>query len=90
MLDSATLTAGAVAVAEPGRRGATMAVHAAIGFGCAGIGPVVFGLVLDRAGGADDAFAWWIAFAALALVGLIGPLALTLGRPRERVSRDGG
>ncbi len=90
MLDSATLTAGAVAVAEPGRRGATMAVHAAIGFGCAGIGPVVFGLVLDRAGGANDAFAWWIGFALLALAGLIGPLALTLGRPRERVSRDGG
>ena len=31
-----------------------------------------------------------IAFALLALAGLIGPLALTLGRPRERVIRDGG
>ena len=84
MLDSATLTAGAVAAAQPERRGATMAVHAALGFGCAGIGPVVFGLVLDRAGGGGEASAWWIAFALLALVGLIGPLALTLGRPRER------
>ena len=90
MLDSATLTAGAVAAAQHERRGATMAVHAAIGFGCAGIGPVVFGLVLDQAGGSGDASAWWGAFATMALAGLIGPLALTLGRPRERVSRDGG
>ena len=90
MLDSATLTAGAVAAAQHERRGATMAVHAAIGFGCAGIGPVVFGLVLDQAGGRGDASAWWVAFAVLALAGLIGPLALTLSRPRERVNRDAG
>ncbi|MFZ1415049.1 MAG: MFS transporter [Defluviicoccus sp.] len=90
MLDSATLTAGAVAVAQHERRGATMAVHAAIGFGCAGIGPVVFGLVLDQAGGSGDASAWWVAFATMALAGLVGPLALTLGRPRERVNRDAG
>lgn len=91
MLDSATLTAGAVAAAAPERRGATMAVHAAVGFGCAGIGPVVFGFVLDQAGGSGDAFAWWIAFAAVALTGVAGPVALMLGlKAQKPVKRDAG
>jgi MFS family permease len=80
MADSGALTAGAVEAAAPDRRGATLALHALIGFGCAGLGPPVFGVVLDLADGSADPHAWWLAFAATGLVALTGPLALRLGR----------
>ncbi len=83
-LDSAALTAGAVEAADAGRRGATMAVHSLIGFGCAFVGPLVFGVVLDLTGGAATALSWGLAFASVAAVGLLGPLALALGGVRPR------
>jgi MFS family permease len=73
--DSAVLTAGTVASAEDGRRGATLAVHASVGFTGAMLGPLVMGIALD--GAAGDPLAGWVwAFATLALVSLLGPLAL--------------
>ena len=77
-LDSAALTAGAVAVAEPGRQGATMAVHSLIGFGGGFVGPLVLGWTLDMTGGAMSAVSWGFAFATVAVVGILGPLALVL------------
>ncbi len=74
MGDSSVLTAGAVANALPGRRGATMAVHALFGFGTGVLSPLAFGAVLDLAGGAEGTMAWGLAFALLALA----PLALGL------------
>jgi MFS family permease len=82
-LDSGALTAGALSVAEADRRGATMALHALIGFGCAGVGPLAFGLILDGAGGSDRTAAWAWAFASVAVVGLLGPLALRLAGSRD-------
>ena len=58
----------------PGRRGATMAVHALFGFGAGILSPLAFGAVLDLAGGAERILAWGLAFALLALA----PLALGL------------
>jgi MFS family permease len=78
MLDSAALTAGALAAAEAGRQGATMAVHSLFGFGAAAIGPVVLGAILDATGGGTEPSSWGAAFASLAAVGLLGPLALRL------------
>lgn len=77
-LDSGALTAGAIAAARPGRRGATMAVHAVLGFAAAGVGPLVLGWVLDRSGGGHDSTSWGMAFASVAMVGLFGPLVLRL------------
>lgn len=77
-LDSAALTAGAIAVAEPGRQGATMAVHSLIGFGGGFIGPLVLGWTLDMTGGAAAADSWGLAFATVAVIGALGPLALAL------------
>ena len=74
MGDSSALTAGAVANALPGRRGATMAVHALFGFGAGILSPLAFGAVLDLAGGAEQILSWGLAFALLALA----PLALGL------------
>jgi MFS family permease len=83
-LDSAALTAGAVEAADPDRRGATMAIHSLIGFGCAFVGPLVVGVVLDLTGGATTALSWGLAFASVATVGLLGPLALGLGVRQSR------
>ena len=58
MGDSAALTGGAVAAAAPGQRGATLAVHAVLGFGSGFVGPLAVGLVLDLAGGEGSRLAW--------------------------------
>ncbi|MGE5545534.1 MAG: MFS transporter [Solirubrobacterales bacterium] len=75
-LDSASLTTGAVLEADPGRRGATIAVHSLIGFGAAFVGPLAFGRVLDAAGGTGSVMGWGLAFASLGLVSALGPIAL--------------
>jgi MFS family permease len=76
--DSGALTAGALAEAEPGRRGATMAVHSTVGFSGAFIGPLVFGVVLDLAGGGASALAWGLAFLSMGLGAALGPLAIAV------------
>lgn len=70
-LDSAALIAGVVAAAPPPRRGATLALQALVGFGLAGIGPVIFGVVLDAAGGSGTAAAWIVAFTVVAAIALL-------------------
>ncbi|MCW5774752.1 MAG: MFS transporter [Rhodospirillaceae bacterium] len=72
-LDSASLTAGALAAAAPGQRGATMAVHSTLGFALAFLGALVFGAVLDFVGPATVA-GWGAAFGAIALVDAAGAL----------------
>jgi MFS family permease len=76
MVDSASLTAGTVGAAAPGQRGATMAVHSSIGFLGAFVGPIVFGAVLDLAGGGASVVAWGLAFASLGAAVAFGPAAL--------------
>ena len=82
-LDSAALTAGAVAAAAPGRQGATMGLHALIGFGGGFVGPLVLGLALDLAGGATSPVSWGLAFLTVAAVAALGPIAL-IRVPRDR------
>ncbi len=77
-LDSAALTAGAFAAAHQGRQGATMAVHTLVGFGAAGIGPIIFGAVLDATGGGATSASWAAAFISVGAVGLLGPLVIRL------------
>ena len=81
-LDSAALTAGALESGLPGQRGATLAVHGLVGFGCAGVGPLVLGMALDITGGGLNTSSWGLAFASLALVSLLGPLVLRIGENR--------
>ncbi|HVO15543.1 MAG TPA: MFS transporter [Alphaproteobacteria bacterium] len=76
MVDSASLTAGTVGAAAPGQRGATMAVHSSIGFLGAFVGPIVFGAVLDLAGGGASVLAWGLAFASLGIAVALGSAAL--------------
>jgi len=72
--DTGTVTAGTVSVAEPELRGATMAVHAMLGFVGATLGPAVAGAVLDMAGGREQPGAW----AAAWLVGVAGGMIAAL------------
>jgi MFS family permease len=76
--DSAALTAGAIASAPREQRGATMAVYSFAGFGAACLAPLVFGLVLDLAGGNRSLLAWGLAFASIGIFGALAPLARRL------------
>ena len=68
MADSATLTAGLVASAEPGVKGAAMGLYSLIGFGLGGVlGPALFGLALDISGGGSEPWHWAIGFFAIGL-----------------------
>ena len=73
--DSAALTAGAIASAPPERRGATMAVYSFVGFSSAFMAPLVFGVVLDVAGGNRSTLAWGLAFASIGIFGALVPAA---------------
>lgn len=80
--DSASLTAGAVGTAEPGRRGATLAVHGMLGYGGGFVGPLLLGVILDVLGG-ETVMNWGIAFAHVSIIMMIGPLAIKLLKPGE-------
>ena len=73
--DSAALTSGVVAATPPELRGATMAVYSFAGFTVAFLAPLVFGVVLDVAGGNQNVAAWGFAFASIGCFGVLAPLA---------------
>ncbi len=50
--DASALASGAVGAADPGRRGASLALFAFTGYVAAFVGPVVVGIALDAFGGA--------------------------------------
>ncbi len=80
--DSAALTAGTVNAARPGQRGATLAMHAFIGFMGGVFGPLAIGMVLDLTGG-GTVLGWGLAMMVMgagSLMALISVLAL--GRRR--------
>lgn len=73
--DSAALTAGAISSAPPDQRGAILAVYSFIGFSAALMGPMVFGVVLDLAGGNRSTLAWGLAFTSIGIFGALAPVA---------------
>jgi MFS family permease len=78
--NSAT-TAGTISVADPARRGATLAVQAFIGFSGGILGPLAFGIALDAAGGGDTVSGWRAAACVMAVGPLLSVAALVLLRP---------
>jgi MFS family permease len=86
-LDSSTITAGSVGAAQPGRMGATMAMHSMMGFAGGFIGPLLFGVMLDNTGGMGDPVAWGLAFLTLGIAAACGPLCVVL---LGRESKTGG
>ncbi len=85
--DSAALTAGAIASAHPDQRGATMAVYSFVGFSSAFFAPLVFGVVLDLAGGNRNLVAWGLAFTSIGIFGALSPVARWLYRMRKTSDR---
>jgi MFS family permease len=81
--DSAALTAGAIGSAHPDQRGATMAVYSFVGFSSAFFAPLVFGVVLDLAGGNRNLVGWGLAFASIGIFGALSPVARWLYRRRK-------
>ena len=73
--DSAALTAGAISSAPPDQRGAILAAYSFIGFSAALVAPLVFGVVLDLAGGNRSTTAWGMAFASLGIFGAVSMAA---------------
>lgn len=87
--DSAALTSGAVASAPPEMRGAMMAVYSFIGFSTAFLAPLVFGVVLDLAGGNQSVIAWGLAFASIGIFGVFSTLARWMALRQRRRSQPG-
>jgi MFS family permease len=87
-LDSSSLTAGAAGSADPGRRGATLAVHSMAGYAGGFVGPIVIGWILDLSGGMS-AKGWGLAFLHIAVVTAIGQIAFRLLGPRDLVGDRG-
>jgi predicted MFS family arabinose efflux permease len=78
--DSGALTSGMSMAADPGYRGATMAVHSTVGFSLSALGAWALGVALDLAGGPLSSAGWMAAFSVLAAGILLGPLALYWSR----------
>jgi len=67
LADASALASGAVATADPARRGTALALFAFTGYTAAFIGPVAVGIALDAFGGAGNPAGWTAAFATMAL-----------------------
>ena len=80
--DASALASGAVASADPARRGTALALYAFIGYTAAFAGPVAVGIALDLFGGAGDPAGWAAAFATMALGSTAAALAMRGARPR--------
>ena len=78
--DSSSLTAGSAGSAEPGRRGATLAVHSTLGYAGGFVGPIVLGATLDFFGG-ESVAAWGFAFGHVTIAVLLGTAAFVWLRP---------
>ncbi|MEY2777705.1 MAG: hypothetical protein RLY30_1803 [Pseudomonadota bacterium] len=62
MADSASLTAGLVSSVPSHVKGAAFGFYSLLGFGAGAVGPALFGLALDLAGGQQLPSAWALAF----------------------------
>jgi MFS family permease len=77
-LNLANLTAGLLAALEPTKAGLTVALYSFVGFAGNFLGPLVFGWMLDRFGGAHSLLAWGFAYGSCGLAALVGGLAMLL------------
>ncbi len=84
--ESAALTTGTIQAAPPGLQGATMAVHTMVGFIGGFFGPLLFGVVLDAAGGPEVTSAWGFAFTSLGAAVALGPVILMIAARAANVS----
>jgi predicted MFS family arabinose efflux permease len=80
--DSSSLTAGSAGSAEPGRRGATLAVHSTLGYAGGFLGPLALGATLDVFGG-GSVLGWGVAFGHVTVALLLGAFVFVWLRPAD-------
>ena len=80
--DSSSLTAGSAGSAEPGQRGATLAVHSTLGYAGGFLGPLALGATLDLFGGAS-VLGWGLAFGHVTVALLLGATVFVWLRPAD-------
>jgi len=80
--DSSSLTAGSAGSAEPGQRGATLAVHSTLGYAGGFLGPLALGVTLDLLGGAS-VLGWGVSFGHVTVALVLGALAFVWLRPAD-------
>jgi MFS family permease len=80
--DSSSLTAGSAGSAEPGRRGATLAVHSTLGYAGGFLGPLALGATLDLAGG-QSVLGWGLGFGHVTIALLAGVVAFVWLKPAD-------
>lgn len=84
LADASALASGAVATADPARRGTALALFAFTGYMAAFIGPVAVGVALDAFGGAGNPTGWAAAFVTMALGSTAASWAMRGARTGQR------
>lgn len=89
--DSPVYSTALTETVPPARLGSALAIRSLLGFGAGAVSPWVFGLMLDRLGGAGSPPAWGWAFSMLGVGGALGLVtALWLRRRPESLRFAGG
>ena len=74
VLDSGSLTTGAVVNGKPEDRGVRLALHSMVGFFGGALGGPIIGFILDNFGGQTSHLAWFLSFTFLGLGSLFSTL----------------
>ncbi|MBT5109157.1 MAG: MFS transporter [Rhodospirillaceae bacterium] len=85
--DVGALSAGAVVLSDPARRGAALAIYAFAGFTTGFLGPVVIGFAIDWFGGLESRSGWTAAFLVMALGSMVAGLAVWSVRHNDQGAR---
>ena len=83
LADASALASGAVAAADPARRGTSLALYAFTGYVAAFAGPVAAGVALDAFGGVTAPTGWSAAFATMALGSTVAAVAVRRAENRR-------
>ena len=75
LMDAGTLAGGIIEVSSPALRGRALALHAFANAAGGFVGPALFGIVLETAGGAASVNAWGYAFASAGVIAIMGAVS---------------
>ncbi|MDG1981904.1 MAG: MFS transporter [Alphaproteobacteria bacterium] len=85
VLDSGSLTTGAVVNGKPEDRGVRLALHSMVGFFGGALGGPIIGFILDNFGGQTSHLAWFLSFTFLGLGSLFSTLIFKYYHSRYRI-----
>ena len=85
VLDSGSLTTGAVVNGKPEDRGVRLALHSMVGFFGGALGGPIIGFILDNFGGQTSHLAWFLSFIFLGLGSLFSTLIFKYYHSKYRI-----